>query len=464
VAKVLRIRGRPPKFSGKIQVPPSKSYLHRALFVSALTSGGSSLTNCGSSLNDDVVATMECLKKLGTRVEVSNKNHGSIHIVRENRNEQRTISLDARASGTTARFLIPFSALSNEGVTVKIIGDESLTKRPMDSIFDSLDQLGVSSSSVNDDGRLPIVVEGGGIRGGECEIDGSVSSQFISSLLISCTKADKDTIIRIRSPKQLVSKPYILATIQVLAWFGFQVEVNKDADNNELLSFKVKGNQVVNGKKGFPVPGDMSSAASLICATIAAGGEVTLDNLGKEEFPQPDSSILSIAEKFGGKITRRGNDLFVKADRKSTPGEFTLDLGDSPDLVPPVAGLAAATGSRVKLVNVGHLRFKESDRLAILSRELNKIGVSTTEKKTSLEINNENSPGATTFRKPILLDPEKDHRMLISFTISGLSGRFGEIRVSDPDCVKKSYPDFVKDLQSVCHEKSTVSLVKTRSP
>jgi len=326
----------------------------------------------------------------------------------------------------------------------------------MESIFASLKQLGVSSRSLNADGKLPIVVEGGGIRGGECEIDGSVSSQFISSLLISCTRADRETTIRIRNPKKLVSKPYIHATLKVLEWFGFEVKADRGEDA-ELRSFQVRSNQLVRGKKGFPVPGDMSSAASLICATLASAGEITLANLGEGEFPQPDSSIISIAEKFGGKIAREGKDLSVKAGVKAPLGGFTLDLGDSPDLVPPVAGLAAALGNKLKIVNVGHLRFKESDRLAILSRELRKIGVATTETPTSLQINN---GSLSDLRKPILLDPENDHRMLISFTIAALSGKFGEIRIADPDCVKKSYPDFVKDLQRACHEKSTVSVAE----
>ena len=114
----------------------------------------------------------------------------------------------------------------------------------------------------------------------------------------------------------------------------------------------------------------------------------------------------------------------------------------------------------MKIVNVGHLRFKESDRISTLSRELQKIGVPTEEKNTCLEINKGKTFSSIVGGKPILLDPENDHRMLISFTIAGLSGRFGEIRIRDPECVKKSYPDFVTDLQRACMEKSTISLIK----
>ena len=225
MAKVLRILGRPKTFSGKIRLPPSKSYLHRALFVSALTQGSSSIVNCGNSLNEDTLATIECLRKLGRSVKLASKNHGTMSIVSE-KPRGESILLNAHASGTTARFLIPFSALTPEGVAVKIVGDKSLRKRPMEAVFGSLAQLGVNCRSVNADGKLPVVVEGGGIRGGQCDIDGSVSSQFISSLLISCVRARNDTTIRIMNPKKLVSKPYILATLKVLSWFGFEVQVH----------------------------------------------------------------------------------------------------------------------------------------------------------------------------------------------------------------------------------------------
>ncbi|HXQ93051.1 MAG TPA: hypothetical protein VN739_08595, partial [Nitrososphaerales archaeon] len=127
-----------------------------------------------------------------------------------------------------------------------------------------------------------------------------------------------------------------------------------------------------------------------------------------------------------------------------------------PDIVPIIAGLAAATGSRVHLSNIGHLRFKESDRIGVLSRELSKIGVSTRETHSTLSIMNSNNDLSS---KVVKIDPENDHRMLMALTIAGLSGRFGVLLIQDPDCVRKSYPSFVNDIQKLCHEKSTVRIV-----
>ncbi|MDA4111080.1 MAG: 3-phosphoshikimate 1-carboxyvinyltransferase [Thaumarchaeota archaeon] len=453
----MKIAGRPAKFYGTIRLPPSKSYLHRALFAAALCTGSSSLMNCGVELNQDIQATISCLNQLDVEIRQRPANYGTL-LVTPGKNSVKEVTVNAQASGTTARFIIPFAALSKSGSQVRIIGDQSLAKRPMRSIFEALAQLGVTCRSENSGKTLPIIVEGGGIKGGECEVDGSVSSQFVSSLLLSCTRADEDTIIHIRNPEKQVSEPYIEATIKALKFFGFKIDL-LTSKNQRFDSFKIKGNQIVPGKKRFAIPGDMSSAASLLCSALASNGELTLSNFGDGTFPQPDSAIVPIASRFGGKIARRSLGLGIKTDGVISKEELTFDLGDSPDLVPAIAGVSAATGSHVHLVNIGHLRFKESDRLAVLSRELGKIGVVAVEKRSSLEIKPSRRPGD--FRKPILLDPEKDHRILIALTIAGLSGRFGELHIQDPDCVKKSYPDFVSDLQKACHEKSTVAIIQT---
>jgi len=204
------------------------------------------------------------------------------------------------------------------------------------------------------------------------------------------------------------------------------------------------------------VPGDMSGAAALIGATIAAGGTISISNADFKNFPQSDSEIIPIARRFGAKIRSRESTLSIKCSNKSLSECLTLDLKDTPDIVPIIAGLAAATGSRVHLSNIGHLRFKESDRIGVLSRELSKIGVSTRETHSTLSIMNSNNDLSS---KVVKIDPENDHRMLMALTIAGLSGRFGVLLIQDPDCVRKSYPSFVNDIQKLCHEKSTVRIV-----
>src|SRR5487761_218202 len=448
-SEFLRISGATPKnFHGSLWLPPSKSYLHRALFVASLCDGESKV-HCGQdSLSDDVMATVRVLTHLGVNVE---------HDKEVIRVKPDTLSASSRpifvgGSGTSARFAISFAALAKKGSTV-ITGDDSLSKRPMQPLLDALSSLGVKCHSK--DGKLPVTVEGGGIRGGKCLIDGSVSSQFISSLLIACTRAERDCTIEVASSSKLVSEPYIEATLAVLKHFGFSIHGN--ASNTK---FRVKGNQRVRAKS-FRVPGDMSSAASLIAVAIAARGRLRLDGVDMK-LPQSDAAFLDIARKFGANITQSKGSLVIEPKKKGLKhGTLRFGMKNSPDLVPIIAGLAAATATNeVKVENVGHLRFKESDRLSIISREFHKLGIRTQETETSITIFGSRLKDAASSRKPILLDPESDHRIMMALTVAGISGRFGEVLISDPSCVKKSYPNFVSDVQRLLHQRDLLKIVK----
>lgn len=453
MTKYLRIAGRPKRFQGTIRLPPSKSYLHRALFVASLAPNPSDISECGSMLSEDVLATIGVLQVFGTKIKQSSRSKGTLRIF-PGTTDRKLISVFAQASGTTARFAIAYAALAKEGTHVRISGDNSLSRRPMDSIFESLSELGVKCSYEKETGKLPIMIDGGGIRGGECTVDGSISSQFISSLLISCTQAQNDCLIRIKDPSKLVSKPYIDATLVTLSHYG--LVVRPTFSESGYTGFRIKANQKAKPKK-FSVPGDMSTAAAIIGATIAAGGSSKLLGMNRK-FPQSDSAIVPIARKFGASIREKGNSILVRSGQNISL-DLKFDLKESPDIVPVVAALAAASGGRVKISNVGHLRFKESDRLSVLSREIRKLGIETKETRSNLSII-ATSTNVQRIRKPILINPEKDHRMLMALAIAGLSGRYGEITIRDPDCVRKSYPNFVKDIQQFCNEKKTVKIVE----
>lgn len=456
VKTYLSVKGRPTHFSGSLRLPPSKSYLHRALFVAATASTSSEITNCGEVFSDDMIATMNTLKAFGVKIIHSPEDHGTLHLT-PGKTHRQEITLDAMGSGTTARFAVSFAALAGERTITRLTGDNSLSRRPMQEIYDALSQLGVGCRYGRKNGHLPILIEGGGIEGGRCEVDGSISSQFISSLLISCTQAQSNCKIRLLNPSRLVSIPYIEATLRVLSAFGFKIKTIS-SPTLPYLGFEIKGNQKVNGRR-FSLPGDMSTAAALIGAAIASRGNVRLLGVNKG-LPQSDSVIVRIARKFGARI--RENKASLSAQMiESKHGWINFSLANSPDIVPVVVGLSAAMGRGVGISEIGHLRFKESDRLSVLSRELTKLGLKTSEGKSSIQVSGEMSP-ARQIRKPIVLDPDRDHRMLMALTIAGLSGRFGELRIKDPDCVKKSYPSFVSDLQKLCHEKQTLKLVNVK--
>ncbi len=450
--KFLRISGATPRnFHGSIRLPPSKSYLHRALFVASLCEGESKVYCEGFDLSDDVEATIRVLTQLGVEVRLDRK----VIRVMPGILSASTEPIFVGGSGTSARFAISFAALAKSGKTT-IIGDDSLSKRPMQPLLDGLTLLGVKCYSKGADGRLPVVVEGGCMKGGECLIDGSISSQFISSLLIACTRAEKQCTIQVVNPSRLVSEPYIEATLAVLKRFGFSIHSN--ASNTK---FQVNGNQTITAKS-FRVPGDMSSAASLIAAAIASRGKVKLNGINMR-LPQSDSVFLKIARKFGATITQSKDSVTVQTRMKNLEGgTMRLDMKHSPDLVPIVAGLAAATAaSKVQITNVGHLRFKESDRLRTISTELRKLGIRTKETKTSVTVCAASlKRGVTSSRKPILLDPESDHRIMMALTVAGISGRFGEVLISEPACVSKSYPNFIPDIQRLLHQRDLLKIVR----
>lgn len=417
---ILEYPAGPADSSGTVRLPPSKSYLHRALFVAGQVAGQSTIANCGPVTNDDIVATVGAMRLLGATIKFFKSNNGSYQIV-PGSPKRNNLVLSAGGSGTTARFLIPYSSLSPAGTKVRIVGNESLSNRPMDTIFEPLSRLGVNVKSLRNDGRLPVEVEGGGIQGGECEIDGSVSSQFLSGLLISCVKADEDSVVTIKNPEDQVSTPYIDATIQVIRAFGFKIHVTQ-AQDGKYSSFAIPRNQLARGTK-FMVPGDMSSAAALISASIAAGGRIRLTNTGEKNFPQPDSAILQVANKFGANVENGDGTIAVSFRDQRVKRKLSLDLKNSPDLVPSVAGLAAATETPLLITNIEHLRFKESDRIEVLARELFKIGVISRETKSSLELLSFRSQKDR--KDNTLICPEGDHRMLMALTIAGLSGHFG---------------------------------------
>ena len=269
-------------------------------------------------------------------------------------------------------------------------------------------------------------------------------------MLIACVKAENKSVIKIKNPSSTVSEPYIDATLRVLRYFDFTVHVSYDS-RRRYTEFRVPPEQ--RGKsfrRGFRVPADMSSAAMIIGATLCSSGKVELPGIDFR-LPQADSLVVDIAKRFGARIRWRRGALIVNVTGGINPdGNHLmqkLDLSGAPDLVPAVVGMACGLNHSVRVENVGHLRFKESDRLSTIVNGFRKLGVVMREGHDSIDIFGVSNISR---RKPILLDPQNDHRMLMAFTIAGLSGRFVAFDILNPGCVKKSYPNFVSDIQGLC--------------
>ena len=414
------------KLRGVISCPPNKSYTHRAIFLSSLVNGKSLVKNVLRSR--DTNATIEICKSLGAEIQEAGNN---LKVKGIDKFDDEDLVLDASNSGTTIRIAAAISAVRN-GKTI-LSGDESLRKRPMRQLVDALESLGAKCES--NDGKPPLSVTGK-IRGGEITIPGNVSSQFISALFIVAPLTEDGVTVNISS--DLVSKPYLDATVSIMKKFGVEVEVIEPYKKYRVEPQEYRHATVT-------IPSDFSSVALLLSAAILVGDGFEI-KVSIGDLAQGDEAIIDILEKLGVVISLHNNVIKVKAPEKLLGGKF--DLSNTPDLLPPLSILALKSGFPIELYNVKHARYKETDRIAILARELQKIGVKVTEKDDGLIL------GPPDQAKGAKLNSEDDHRLFMAFCIAGMY--VGDCEVSNPESVDVSYPSFISDMNSVGAKITTV--------
>ena len=407
------------ELEGKILCPSNKSYTHRAIMVASLAQGKSYIENVLYS--SDTEATIQACNNFGAEIKKSN---GQLEVVGIQDFKNNDISIDAQNSGTTIRIAAAIASLS-EGKTV-LSGDESLVKRPMQPLLDALESIGATCSSR--EGKPPISVKGV-VKGGEISIPGNISSQFITALMIIAPRTEKGITINIEG--ELVSKPYIDATIQVIEKFHGSVE--------KLVPYrKFLLNPKTYDSTTLTVPTDYSSLALLLSAAILVGKNLVIE-INKGDLPQGDERIIDFVKELGVDVVFNGNEISVKVPDNLKGGKF--DLKDTPDLLPPLAILSLRTEKPLELFNVKHARYKETDRIAILARELKKLGVKVQEKEDGLILERpQKAVGAE-------LNSENDHRLFMAFCIAGMF--VGDCKVTNPESIEVSYPNFISDVAKV---------------
>ena len=404
------------KIKGVIDCPSNKSYTHRGIFLASLAGNNSKVEN--ALLSADTKATIETCKKFGAIIEVNN----SVIIVKEPIKTDITVpEIDTGNSGTTIRMAMGIAGLFSEEIT--LTGDDSIQKRPMKPLLDSLSSIGAKCSSK--DGKPPVKIKGS-IVGGDVRIPGNLSSQFITSLLITAPLTKKGINLTIEG--DLVSKPYLDATIITMREFGVSVQT--------LIPYKKYNiSPQIYKNTTFNVPIDFSSLALLLSFIVLNGEDVTVKgSMGK--FPQGDEAFIDFLEQLGVAVTINKNEIKIKSPEKLKGGTF--DLRNSPDLLPPLAILSLISSKPIQIVNVKHARLKETDRIAIIARELPKIGIKVEEREDGLILE---SSGSLTGAK---LDSENDHRLFMAFCIAGTY--IGNCIVTDPKSVEVSYPNFIKEM------------------
>jgi 3-phosphoshikimate 1-carboxyvinyltransferase len=371
-------------------------------------------------LSRDTLATVNACKIFGAKIEI---NDSTLTVESKGDILPQIPEIDASNSGTTIRIATVIASLSDNMIT--LTGDSSLKKRPMQPLLEALELIGVHCTST--DGKPPVTIKGKAI-GGDTHIAGSISSQFISALLISGPRMKKGITLEIDG--ELVSKPYLDSTIATMKKFGVTVSVISPYKKYRVSNQEYKPTD-------FVVPSDFSSMALLLSAAVLLGENMSIEaSIG--DLPQGDREILSYLEKLGVKINI-GEKITVISPKLLNGGRF--DLSNNPDLLPPMAILALKTSKPIEIYNVKHARFKETDRIAILAKELAKIGLGVTEKEDGLILE---SPKIL---KSAELDSSEDHRLFMALSIAGMF--VGNCIVTDPDSVDVSYPTFIEDMKKI---------------
>ncbi|NJD78660.1 MAG: 3-phosphoshikimate 1-carboxyvinyltransferase [Candidatus Methanoperedens sp.] len=405
---------------GAVNAPPSKSYTHRAIAIAALAKKAQ--VNF-PLISEDTKATIRASVAFGAVIE--QKKDSLIIRGFEGKPGIPDNVIDIANSGTTLRMMTAVASLVN-GVTV-LTGDASIRTRPNTPLLTALCDLGAMAFSTRGNGMAPIVVKGK-MKGGHVYIDGSISSQFISALMIACPFAGNETTISIKG--QLKSRPYVNITIDMLKGAGARIDEDK-ADN----SFMIPPDQEFN-ISSYNVPGDFSSASYMMAAG-ALCGEVTIRNLYPSE--QGDSALIEILKEMGAKVLWDKKKGEVKVSKSELRG-ITVDAGKTPDLVPTLAVLGAASRGTMVIGNAEHVRYKETDRLHAMTVELKKMGVDITEEKDRLVIRGGNLKGAS-------VHGWDDHRIVMALAVAGLVA--GETTIDTTESVSISYPGFFDDLRNI---------------
>jgi 3-phosphoshikimate 1-carboxyvinyltransferase len=401
------------RIEGIVNAPPSKSYTHRAFIMAFLADGISKIKD--PLYSEDTLASLKSCQALGSHVNQQNT-YSEITGVNGKPKTPENV-LDLKNSGTTLRILTSVASLA-EGYTV-LTGDKSLRTRPMQDLIDALLPLGVSTFSTRKNGKPPIIIKGG-FKGGETSINGNVSSQYISSIIMAAPYANDSVDLNVKG--DFISKPYVDMTLDLMEKFSVYVDYERSEN-----SFHIEPQTY--RSKDYTVEGDYSSASYLIAAAAAMDSNLTIKNL-VHDSKQGDKIVLEIVKDMGCEVKVKNNEVNIVG--QGSLNGIEVNLQNAPDLLPTVAALGAMADGKTKITGVEHARFKETDRIHTCAVELSKLGVSLSENKDGLTITGGVHGG--------VVESHMDHRLAMAFYIIGL--KVGNIKIEDASVYNVSFPDF----------------------
>lgn len=389
--------------SGSVVAPPSKSYAHRLILCAFLSGQRVKINNVGSS--QDVVATLNAVKALGAKVEIYDN-----YVIVEKQKIIDGAIIDCNESGSTLRFLMPIIPALN--ISVTITGKPSLLSRPNEKLIDCLTQNGAKFDGLNISGKL---------NAGTYYIDASISSQYVTGLLLALSVIDGESKIVLLN--DVASLPYIQITIDVLKTFGVCVTFNK----NELT---IIGNSYNKCVYEVGVEGDWSGSAFPL-ALGAVGGSVTVTNLNVDST-QGDVAILEILKNFGAKLSVNGTSVTVQ---KGELNGIEIDINKIPDLAQVIAAVASFSNGKTIIKNIERLKIKESDRALAIVNSLTALGINAKIVDNNIEIIGGTKHGG-------VIDGGNDHRTIMAGVVSAIG--IANVKILGVQAISKSYPEFLE--------------------
>ncbi len=403
----------------RVRIPGSKSLTNRALVLAALAEGTSTLR--GALLADDTEAMAGAMRTLGARVDLQ---AGRCTVTGfGGRLAPGPLEIDARLSGTTARFVLPILALG-EGPYV-LDGDPQLRDRPMGPSIEALRRLGADVDDRDRPGHLPVVVSGGELRGDDVAVEGAASSQFTSGLLLAGAAMPRGLGVDLLGP--VVSRPYLDMTLAVLRAFG--VEAGTDGERRMWVRpTSVQGTD-------YDIEPDASAASYFLAAAAICGGRVVLEGLGTASV-QGDARFAQVLAQMGLAVDQTATTTEVRGS--GTLRGIDVDLTDMPDVAQTVAVVAPFADRPTRVRGVEVIRGHETDRIAAVVAELNRCGVRAEEHPDGFTVH----PGTP---RPTRIETYRDHRMAMSFALLGL--RVPGVEILDPGCVAKTFPEYFDHLE-----------------
>jgi len=422
----------PHALAGTLPAVASKSMAHRLLILAALCPGTTDIDCNTTSL--DIDATVSCLEALGARITRTRRGFRVRPVPHDAEQgapaaDDHVPTLDCGESGSTLRFLLPVA--SALGMPVRIVGHGRLASRPLSPLREELIAHG---ARISREGSFPLTVEGP-ISGGAYRIPGNVSSQYVSGLLMAAPLLGEPVRVAVSEPVE--SRSYITLTRAALRAFGVTVRVSHE----DVAGTPCEVYSVNSAKLASPgtcsVEGDWSNSAFWLAAG-AIGGPVTVTGLDPKSS-QGDRAALAATALFGGRTSASQEG--VTAGHAPLHAHFS-SVANIPDLVPPLAAMAAYATGTTRLTDAGRLRLKESDRLATVSAAINALGGTARVEGDDLVVEGSGRLSGGT------VDAANDHRIAMMAAVCGAYAD-GPTTIRGAECVRKSYPDFFRDFRSL---------------